>query len=120
MLRLSIDELLSIPIRHLISGLDEDANSSLGACGKVASISGYTEWISSTNPAITIGWDWYIKLTIERPFWVRVGLPRSNIMLVDGAGHDTGWERSLNILATVVDALPWKEQIPDAVAARYA
>jgi hypothetical protein len=119
-LRLSIDELLSTPIRHLISGLDEDASTSLDACGKVAAISGYTEWVSSTNPAITIGWDWYVKPTIEYPFWIRVGLPRSNIMLVDEAGQDTGWEKSLNILATVVDALPWREQIPDAVAARYA
>jgi len=120
MLRLSISELLSTPITHLITGVDEDAARSPEACGTVASISGYTEWVSSSTPAITIGWDWYIQLTIDQPFWTRMGLPRSNVMLVDAAGYDSGWERNLEILATVVDALPWRELIPDAVAARYA
>jgi len=49
-----------------------------------------------------------------------MGLPRSNVMLVDAAGYDAGWERNLELLATVVDALPWRELIPEAVEARYA
>ena len=41
-------------------------------------------------------------------------------MLIEEGGRDTGWERSRDILATVVDALPWREQLPQVVAARYA
>jgi Domain of unknown function (DUF4902) len=85
------------------------------SCSKATSTSGYTEWVSAHKPTISIAWDWCIQFTLSGTLWTRVGLPRSNVMLIE----DAGWERSRDILATFVDALPWREQLPQVVAARY-
>lgn len=120
LIRLSIEELLTTPIEHLVSGVDEESCTAVSTCGTATSISGYTEWVSTSQPTITIGWDWCIQSTTFGARWVRVGLPSSNVMLTEGAGVDTGWERSRTLLATVVDALPWREKLPTIVTARYA
>ena len=120
LVHLSIDELLSIPLSHLISGLDGDQGDCNAICGHGTSISGYTEWVSTSTPSITIGWDWCIRSTVWAHYWARVGTPRSNVMLVYGAGEDAGWDKNLEILSTIVDSLPWREQVPQAVASRYA
>ena len=120
LLRLSIDELLSVPIHHLMSAVDLDlVVPRTAVCGCETTISGYTEWVSASRPAVTIGWDWHIRLwTAQQPFaWTRLGQPRSNVMLVYSTGNDTGWHKNLELLATVVDALPWQEQLSHAVTA---
>lgn len=119
LIRLSIDELLSTPISHFYSGVDLEICQKLRTCGKATSISGYTEWVSKRAPIISIGWDWCVRLTSSGPLWTRVGLPRSNVMLVDAAGDDSDWMRNLEILATVADALPWREHLPHAMDAPY-
>jgi hypothetical protein len=119
LIRLSIEELLATPIEHLVSGVDEESKAALSTCGTATTISGYTEWVSTHEPTISIGWDWCIQSTAFGPRWMRVGLPSSNVMLTEGEGSDTGWQRSRDILATVVDALPWREKLPDIVSARY-
>ncbi|WP_342616802.1 DUF4902 domain-containing protein [Rhodoferax sp. GW822-FHT02A01] len=117
---MSIDELLSTPMRHLVSGLDMEHRIGKVDCGQETDISGYTEWISTTMPAISIGWDWRIQSLAGPLQWQRVGAPRSNVMLMFTTGDDAGWDKNLEILSTVVDALPWREEIPQAVAKRYA
>lgn len=88
-------------------------------CGCETTISGYTEWVSASCPVVSIGWDWHIRLwTAQRPFALaRLGQPRSNVMLVYSTGNDTGWHKNLELLSTVVDALPWQEQLSQSVAA---
>lgn len=120
LMRLSIDELLSCPVVHLCSGVDGDFAASPEHCGQKSTLCGYTEWTSANDPVISIGWDWCIQSSPLGVFWVRVGSPSSNLMLVDHRGVDFGWQRSQNILASVLDALPWKEQVPAALAIRYA
>lgn len=117
LLRLSIDELLSLPIHHLMSAVDMDRPMPRAACGCATTISGYTEWVSASCPVVSIGWDWHIRLwTAQQPFaWARLGQPRSNVMLVYSTGNDAGWHRNLELLATVVDALPWQEQLTHSV-----
>lgn len=112
LIHLSIEELLSTPISHFASGVDLEICQKLSTCGRVTSISGYTEWVSKSTPIISIGWDWCIHITSAGPLWARVGLPRTNVMLVDAASSDSTWERNLEILATVADALPWREHLP--------
>lgn len=118
LLRLSIDELLSLPIHHLMSAVDLMAPTT-AMCGCETSISGYTEWVSSSCPVVSIGWDWHISFhTASQPFaWARLGQPRSNVMLVYSSGSDTGWQKNLELLSTVVDALPWQEQLSHSVSA---
>ena len=38
-------------------------------------------------------------------------------MLVYSTGNDTGWHKNLELLSTVVDALPWQEQLSHSVTA---
>ncbi len=116
---MSIVELLSTSITHLISGVDLEDRPKLSTCGKATSISGYTEWVSVHEPTISIAWDWCIQFTPSGTIWTRVGLPSSNVMLIEDTGCDADWERSRDILATFVDALPWREQLPQVVVARY-
>lgn len=119
LVRISIAELLCTPIAHLISGVDLDEAADPCACGKETWICGYTEWVSSSAPAISIGWDWCIAPSTSPPRWKRIGAPRSNVMLLSASGDDAGWSKNLDLLSTVVDALPWREQIPLALAVRY-
>ena len=116
--RLTLDAVLSVPFRHLLSGLDEE--SGRGPCGSATTICGYTEWVSASEPSISVGWDWVLEPRAQEPGWRRIGLPRSNVMLVDRTRGDYPWERNLAVLATVVDAIPWQEQAQSAISARYA
>jgi hypothetical protein len=120
LIRLSISELLATPMKHLISGVDVDGASGLDQCGCPTSISGYTEWVSSNAPTISIGWDWYIQSGPCGSFWTRVGLPSSNVLLIEARDNEEDWDKSRNILATVVDAFPWREHLPNVIAERYS
>ncbi len=120
LIRLTVDQLLSTPLEHLVSGVDLDASARHAACGTPTSLSGYTEWISTQDPTISIGWDWHLQTLAAGVRWVRVGLPRSNLMLTQDTGADTSWYGNLEILGTVVDALAWREILPRVVALRYA
>ena len=118
LVRLSLDEALSSTLVHLASGLDEET-APRGCCGCATHISGYTEWVSRGAPVITLGWDWRICACPWPPLWQRLGTPRSNVMLVDAARHDVGWQRNLMMLTTLIDALPWSECTSRAIALRY-
>jgi hypothetical protein len=116
-LRIALSDLLSVRMIHLLSGVDEDDLHSWHHCGTPTLIMGYTEWVGEGKAgAISLGWDW----RLEQHEWgelacVRVGLPRSNVMLVDAANCDYGWDRNLEMLASVVDAIPWSDQTQRAI-----
>ncbi|MES2948474.1 MAG: DUF4902 domain-containing protein [Pseudomonadota bacterium] len=120
LIRLTVDQLLSTPLKHLVSGVDMDGSYPATACGTQTSLSGYTEWVSTKDPTISIGWDWCLQVSVTGVRWVRVGLPRSNLMLTQDSGYDTSWHSNLEILGTVVDALAWREILPTIVATRYS
>lgn len=115
-LRIALNDLLSVNLIHLISGLDDDPLGTRN-CGSVTSIMGYTEWVGvQPGVPISLGWDWRLEQDVcGGVTCVRIGLPRSNIMLVDAANRDYGWDRTLEILATVVDAMPWADQTQKAL-----
>lgn len=119
-LRISLGQLLSANLAHLISGLDGCEPIKLNHCGTRTSITGYTEWIGELrNALISLGWDWRLeKHEYGGVTCMRVGLPRSNVMLVDAASRDFGWDRNLEVLATVVDAMPWADQTQQAIQHR--
>ncbi len=117
-LRIALSDLLSVNLTHLVSGLN--VVSGMQQCGTVSSITGYTEWVGETPEAtISLGWDWRLEPDACGDVnCVRVGLPYSNVMLVDAANRDYGWNRNLEILATVVDAMPWADQTQRAIQQR--
>ena len=117
-LRLTLGEVLSLQFAHLMSGLDEDAEAA-PHCGAQTTISGYTEGVGKTDPPLSVGWDWVIDPSRGNAQWRRVGLPRTNALLVDCSSCDLDWHISLEVLGTVVDALPWQDQTKSAIDMRY-
>lgn len=117
--RLTRDTLLAIPLVHLLSGLDEDHSNIQQADGRPTRIAGYTEWLSVTKPAITIGWDWALDVFTGRVRYTRLGDPCSNLMLVDAEGGDLGPVQTTVLLTTTLDALAWQAAVHEALARRY-
>lgn len=119
LVRLTLNEVLSTPMVHLTSGVDQEVPGHHPQCGTVTSLTGYTEWRSVAEPAIVMGWDWMSVYEQGRLRLARVGLPRCNIMLIDHASEDLDWHRQLEILGTVIDAMDWDRETQATVAARY-
>lgn len=113
--RLSLDAMLQLRLEHLLSRL-EPGPLEHERCGAQTAICGYSEWFSRGAPGLSIGWDWQLLCAPGVLGLARVGLPRSNIMLIDRHGADYGWRRNLEILGTVVDALPWRDSTRQALS----
>lgn len=118
-IRLSFGELQTVSLIHLISGLDEEFSSPIYGGAMPTEIAGYTEWVSTTVPAITIGWDWEIDAGYSHFLPRKIGLPRSNIMLKDSCGADLGPEKTLILLEALIDALAWPMEVQDYIGIRY-
>lgn len=116
LVRLTLEELLSLPICHLVSGVDADDSSTHASCGSPTTISGFTEWISRTDPAVTLGWDWRLVSKSGAPFWTRLGAPRTNVLLIGTDGVEKTWAQSLVQVGTMVDALPWTDMVPQVLS----
>jgi hypothetical protein len=119
-IRVPLARLLDVPLIHLLSSLDETRPDSTPFVTNVCTISGYTEWITTTTPAITIGWDWEQTVRNSVSNYVRVGNPRSNLMLLDDRERDLGYGASAVLLGSLVDTLLWQTEVNQAINARYA
>ena len=115
-LRMTLEDVLSLPFTHLASGVDEVGEHGADRCGSRTIISGYTEWVARTSPPVSVGWDW----VVDAGRWMRAGPPRSNVLLVDPIERPYDWAKNEAILGTVVDAIPWQEQAREAVCRRRA
>jgi Domain of unknown function (DUF4902) len=115
LVHMSINELLSMPINHLVSGIDNGELAPAQACGQQTAISGHTEWVGEGDASITIGWDWCLESGGDRIALYRVGVPRTNVVLTDEDGRDRPWDTSLEHIASVVDALPWPRQVASVI-----
>jgi hypothetical protein len=118
--RVRLSHLLKIPLEHLLSGLDDDLMNAAPQAAQMSAISGYTEWLSSSKPALTLGWDWQLHGVDGQAACQRTGLPRSNIMLVDDFNEDLGAQRTAVLLAGAVDALPWQDRALAAIQQKYS
>ena len=119
-IRMTLEDFLTIPLEHLLSGLDDDKPVSLQEGASLARVSGYTEWLSTTTPTITLGWDWGLDVLQGRSCYLRLGSLRSNIMLVDTMTHDLGPTKTSELLGTAIDALAWQSAIYQYIVTRYA
>ncbi|MCZ3203559.1 DUF4902 domain-containing protein [Acinetobacter baumannii] len=69
---------------------------------------GFTEWATSQTPALSTGWDWELIENNGITTVKRVGLPRSNIMIVDVSGMDIGFDINETLLEKKIDTLFWE------------
>ena len=105
--RATVDDLLSIHFFHYFSGLDTEVGDPSKGCGRPTAISGFTEWVGQSLFPISIGWDWHMEVVGDTVHLIRVDCPRTNVQLINSDGRDFAWEQNLQILGTIVDALPW-------------
>jgi hypothetical protein len=109
--RLTCETFFNLPLIHLLSGLDEH-NQPLCSEGAITTfISGYTEWLSTTTPVVTLGWDWQLEVLRGEPKCVQVGKPRSNIMLLNDCQQDLGPAKTATLIKTKIDQLTWQDVV---------
>lgn len=117
--RLALEMLLSTQLIHLLSGIDLDHPVGSQIETSCTNLSGYTEWVSTTSPQITLGWDWRLNSLLGKIIYIRLGAPRSNIMLVDNMQNDFGYTKTLTLLKSVIDKLKWQEELHKQICSRY-
>jgi len=118
-IRLTFSELQKISFLHLLSGLDENTIVSGSGDAVTTSISGYTEWISTAAPLISLGWDWIFDIDSLGLQLRRVGEPRSNVMVIDLYRLDLGDVKSEILLGAFVDTLNWQASVLEEIEMRY-
>jgi len=118
--RLTLEQFQSIVLRHLWSGLDPEDPASLHEGAIQTRITGYTEWISETVPAITLGWDWQLLELSGCARYLRVGFPKSNIMLIDVLRNDLGAVKTSKTLQAAIDETDWQVAVHRQITERHS
>jgi hypothetical protein len=118
-IRLTLGTLVGIPLVHLMSGLDDESPGDTESEAGPTTVCGYTEWLSTGDHVITIGWDWHLLVTDRSPYCVRVNQPRSNLMLVDANRRDFGLGKTRLLLEAVIDSFSWQDEIIRFISSRY-
>ena len=109
-IRLSFDRFRELTFTHLGSGCDPQFLAELVAQGIPASDAGFSEWISSGTPAISIGWGWFIlRSQSQRPL-LAPDCVRSNVMLINARGYDLGTAATSNLFRTWLDIHGWQDE----------
>jgi len=105
-IRMNENQLMNYPLQHLISTVEstqiEDSQ---------ILYYGFTEWATSLTPALSTGWDWEFVEQDGIASLKRIGLPRSNIMIVDISGTDIGFDVTETLIEKKIDTLFWERFI---------
>ena len=117
--RLTQEQFQAIPLVHLLSGLDPDEPLPLHEGANRTDISGYTEWVSEVAPIITLGWDWRMEGASGHACYLRIGLPRSNVMLLDNLWRDLGPAITAKLLEVAIDKAAWSAAVQRYIMDRY-
>ena len=121
LIRLAVETLRTIPFAHLLSGLDEHVGSPPTFEGaSLDPVSGYTEWVSTTSPVITLGWDWWLDASAMPLIYTPIGEPRSNVMIVDAQHRDLGRCRTDAALGVLISTWSWQATVEQHIRSRYA
>lgn len=108
--RLTFETFLKIGVMHLCSGIDQDKPLSSGAGASYSIITGYTEWVSHTAPALSLGWDWQMTGGQGGARLICSGTPGSNLMLLDQRGNDLGPEQTGLCLSAWLEEFNWQAE----------
>ncbi|MNH77557.1 hypothetical protein D3C81_353750 [compost metagenome] len=105
-IRMNENQLMNYPLQHLLSIVEttqiEDSQ---------ILYYGFTEWATSLTPALSTGWDWEFVEQNGIASLKRIGLPRSNIMIVDVSGTDIGCDITETLIEKKIDTLFWEQFI---------
>ncbi|HYD80169.1 MAG TPA: DUF4902 domain-containing protein [Paucimonas sp.] len=113
-IRLSLRNLSEIPFVHLASDLDTGILEELQMQTVPAQTAGYSEWISNTTPAISLGWSWFVHSDSRRLLPAPEAV-RSNVMLIDARGYDLGPTATSFLFTTWLATHDWEHAVSEAV-----
>ena len=113
--RLTFESFLEFKMVHLYSGMDEENKKFDNAAASLSSITGYTEWVCYSTPAITIGWNWKMTAIQGKANLVHSGEPGSNLMFVCQQGNDVGADETRQLLINWIKAFGWQTETLKAV-----
>jgi hypothetical protein len=114
--RTTMRSLTSTRFTHLFSYMDDGLTEDDRRMGMPVTAGGYTEWANETEPALSIGWDWY-RLHTANSTLLGPGEIRSNIMLLDQIGYDHGPVPTERLLRCWVASLHWQAVVDSAISA---
>lgn len=114
-IRLTPEQFEALRFEHLLSGIEHDPSSLQNECGASTTIFGYTEWISSTSPVISLGWDWNLHGQNRKAYCVHSGDVRSNVMFVDNHEKDLGLEQTNLLLERWLSSFDWSPRVLDSL-----
>ncbi|EXA85473.1 hypothetical protein J517_2543 [Acinetobacter baumannii 118362] len=97
------NQLMSYPLQHIISIVESRHTET-----SQIFYYGFTEWATSQTPALSTGWDWEFIEQNGITSIKRIGLPRSNIMIVDLSGKDIGYDVTETLIEKRIDTLFWE------------
>ena len=115
-LRLQLHELQAMTLVHLTSAGDDDTPLTVFDGASTTTISGFTEWVNAGQACLTLGWDF--QLQSHGAALMRLGAPRSNIVLIDEQLTAMGPDAAGALLSQFVDTLPWQDITLAAIASR--
>ncbi|MBJ9424314.1 DUF4902 domain-containing protein [Acinetobacter seifertii] len=105
-IRMNENQLMNHPLRHILSIVE-----SIQIEDSQIFYYGFTEWATLKTPALSTGWDWVFIEQNGSASLKRIGLPRSNIMIVDVSGTDIGFDVSGSLIEKKIDSLFWEQFI---------
>lgn len=105
-IRMNENQLMNYPFQHVISIIE-----STHIKESQIIYYGFTEWATLKTPALSTGWDWEFVEQNGFASLKRIGLPRSNIMIVDVSGTDIGFDITETLIERKIDTLFWEQFI---------
>jgi len=108
--RMPLATLDALSFDHLFSQCDDEFLQELCAQTVPAAVAGFSEWKSRTDPAISLGWGWFVHSRSQRVLLAPENV-RSNVMLIDARGYDLGPVQTANLFRLWLDGLSWQDSV---------
>lgn len=118
-IRLSLTSLSKLSFVHLFSTHDDAFLAELRAQDVPACSAGFTEWKSDAEPAVSLGWGWFIHDDSDQIMLAPDGV-RSNVMLLDTYGYDLGARRTSDLFCTWLQVFPWQDVLSMILNQKYS
>ena len=119
-IRLSLQQLPHVQLHHLHSSLYTERSPEQSRATSLTDIQGYTEWVTQSQPSISIGWDWQVHYRTGATNYSMVGQPFSNLLLQNNQQQDFSLNESLSMLTIWLNTLNWQEKISHYIQSKYA
>lgn len=109
-IRLSFATFSALPFVHLFSECDELLQHELQSQTIPANFAGFSECVSATTPAISLGWAWYIENDTDSLLLAPEPV-RSNVMIIDMQGYDLGVSGTANLIGEWLQHFDWQAMV---------